>query len=162
MKLWRIFRLKKKKLRLLSRVEVVFMPSEKVPVDKITGIRNQIIIFHDDFITLDGKKYMITLLSYLQLMDLCNRNNHPVPDLFINLMPIIINHPNIVFNIEIKSNLLNNYQILSYLFKHIPENILRNQCIISSFNFLLLYQLRFLFFYNGPIAIILADTNCTD
>ena len=104
---------------------------------------NQIIIFHDDFIILDGKKYMISLLSYLQLMDLCNRNNHPVPDLFINLMPIIINHPNIVFNIEIKSNLLNNYQILSYLFKHIPENILRNQCIISSFNFLLLYQLRF-------------------
>ena len=31
---------KKKKLRLLSRLEVVFMPSEKVPVDKITGIRN--------------------------------------------------------------------------------------------------------------------------
>ena len=123
---------------------------------------NQIILFHDSFITLDGKKYIINRLSYLQLIELCDQNNHPVPDLFINLIPTIINHPNIVFNIEIKSNRLNNYKILSYLLNHLPKNILINQCIISSFNFLLLYQLRFLFFYKGPIAIILANTNFTN
>ena len=142
--------------------QAIHLGCDGVELDVQITNDNQIIIFHDDFITLDGKKYMINLLSYLQLIELCNRNNHPAPDLLINLIPIIIHHSNIVFNIEIKSNQLNNYKILSSLLKHLPQDILINQCIISSFNFLLLYQLRFLFFYNGPLAIILADTNFTN
>jgi len=122
---------------------------------------NQIILFHDDFIFYDNKKYMISSISYKKLKNICQKNQVTEPDLFSELIPIMINNSNIVFNIEIKSLKIMNSKILDYIFTHIPRTILHNQCIISSFNYFLLFQIRFLFFYRGPVAFILSEFKST-
>ena len=128
-----------------------------IEIDIQTTLDNQIILFHDDFIVSNNKKYFINQISYQKIREICAINNAPQPNLFKELIPLIINNPNIVFNIEIKSRTPNNYKILSYILNNLNQEILYNQCIISSFNYFLLYQLRFLFLYRGPMALILAS-----
>ena len=119
---------------------------------------NKIILFHDDFIISNSKKYFINQLEYQHISQLCQFNNIPQPDPIEDLVNIIKNHPKIIFNIEIKSKSLNNRKTLNYILKHIPQRILLHQCIISSFNYFLLCQLRHTFFYKGKTALILDNT----
>lgn len=118
---------------------------------------NKIILFHNDFIISNSKKHFINQLEYKHIAQLCQSNNIPQPDRIEDLINVIKNHPKIVFNIEIKSRFLNNHKTLHYILKHIPQRILLRQCIISSFNYFLLCQLRFVFFYKGKTALILEN-----
>ena len=117
----------------------------------------EIILFHDDFIIDKGKKYFIRQSDYKTIIDLCHKNNTPTPPLIDDLINIIKSNNNIVFNIEIKSHAFNNFKIINYILRNIPQETLYNQCIISSFNYFLLYQLHFLFLYKGPTAFILTS-----
>ena len=120
----------------------------------------KIILFHDDYIlSSSNKKYFIQKTAYKKVIQLCIENNIPKPDLFDDLILLITNNPDIVFNIEIKSRSFNNFKILRYILNNIGQETLYNQCIISSFNYFLLYQLRFLLLYKGPMALILAKEN---
>ena len=118
----------------------------------------QIILFHDDFIVSDNhKKYFIHHTPYSKIKSLCAKKHIPHPALFKELVPIIISNPQIVFNIEIKSQRWNNFIILKSLINTTPLENLKNQCIISSFNVMLLYQLKFQFSYCYSMAYILAS-----
>tara|TARA_Y100001968_G_scaffold330662_1_gene383143 strand:- start:67 stop:813 length:747 start_codon:yes stop_codon:yes gene_type:complete len=133
------------------------MGSHGVEMDIQITEDNHIILFHDDFIDFRGKQYFINKISYKKVVELCKNTNTHQPDLFKELIPIINKYSNIIFNIEIKSTQLNNDKILNYILNKISINTLQNQCILSSFNYYLLYQLRFLFLYKGPIAPILSS-----
>ena len=118
---------------------------------------NKIILFHDDFIVFNNQQYLIRNNSYKKISEFCIETKKPKPDLFEDLISLIHKYPQIVFNIEIKSRLLNNYKILRHILNQLPKETLHNQCIISSFNYCLLYQLHFFLSYKGPIALILAS-----
>ena len=118
---------------------------------------NKIILFHDDFIVFNNQQHLIRNNSYKKISEFCIETKRPKPDLFEDLISLIHKHPQIVFNIEIKSRLLNNYKILRHILNQLPKETLHNQCIISSFNYCLLYQLHFFLSYKGPIALILAS-----
>ena len=118
---------------------------------------NKIILFHDDFIVSNTDTHIIRETNYKTIINICTQNTIPAPALIDDLINIIKNHPLIVFNIEIKSNSLNNTAILKQIFSKLPIDILHNRCIISSFNPFLLYQLKFQFSYKGSIGFILVS-----
>lgn len=134
--------------------------SHGVEVDIQTTKDHKIILFHDDYIlSSSNKKYFIQKTAYKKVVQLCIENNIPKPDLFDDLISLITNNPDTVFNIEIKSRSFNNSKILRYILNNIDQETLYNQCITSSFNYFLLYQLRFFLLYKGPIALILSNAN---
>jgi len=126
-----------------------------VEVDIQTTSDNKIILFHDEFIINKSIKHSIKNIKYKKLVELCKFNKTPQPDLMKDLICVIKNNPQVVFNIEIKSKKLYNYKILDYILNQVPKDILFNQCILSSFNFFLLIQLKFIFLYKGPLAFII-------
>ena len=117
---------------------------------------NQIIIFHDDYIQHNQKKYYIAQLSYYNIKKLCNDINTLIPPLFHEVLPLISKHPNIIFNFEIKSHFLNNHFIIQQLKRTLNHRQITQQCIISSFNYALLLQLKF-FFPTTTIGFILGS-----
>ena len=82
--------------------------------------------------------------------------NQNVPPLFQELLPLIKQNKNVIFNIEVKSNNINNYFIIKKIKEHLQKNHIVNQCIISSFNYVLLLQTR-LFFRHVLIGFILGQ-----
>ena len=119
---------------------------------------NKIILFHDDFIVSKNMyTHTIRETNYKTIINICTQNNIPAPAFLDDLIDVIKNHPLIVFNIEIKSNSFNNTKILKQIFSKVSIDILNNRCIISSFNPLLLYQLKFQFSYKGSIGFILVS-----
>ena len=104
---------------------------------------SKIIIFHDDYILYKDTKHYISKLSYFEIKQLCKYKQITMPPLLEEAIPIIINNPNIIFNLEIKSTYLNNYYILKTIKATIPLKLLTKQCIVSSFNYFLLLQLNF-------------------
>ena len=115
---------------------------------------NKIILFHDDCIMLNHKKFWISNITRSQLSNIIGKQNIPDPSDFGDLLKIILQEDETVFNLEIKSKTINNHQILSTIKKTIPENVLNNRCIISSFNFFVLLQHKFILKLSGPIAVI--------
>ena len=81
-------------------------------------------------------------------------NQKPEPPPFDSIIPLIKQNPNIILNIEIKSKALNNYIIIQHIKNQLRENKILNQCIISSFNYLLLLQMKF-FFKEATSAFIM-------
>ena len=145
---------------IISLSKSIELGSDGVEVDIQITKDYKIILFHDNFIlSSSNKKHFIHKTKYEKIVQLCIENNIPKPDLFDSLIPLIINNPMTVFNLEIKSLSLNNSKILSYILNNIDQEILYNQCIISSFNYFLLYQLRFLLLYKGSIALILGPNH---
>ena len=106
---------------------------------------NQIIIFHDDYILYQNKKHYVSQLAYFEIKDICANTKRKAPPLFEEAIPIIYNNPNIIFNLEIKSMYLINYSMINTIKSILPQNLLINQCIVSSFNYPLLLQLKFFF-----------------
>ena len=117
----------------------------------------EVILFHDDYIACGEKKYFISKTPYKTIKKICTKNQVPPPDLFLNMAPIINQNPTKLFNIEIKSTAYNNAYILRYILNNICNSALKNQCIISSFNILLLYQLKIQFNYKYSLGYILAS-----
>ena len=104
---------------------------------------HRIIIFHDDYMFYQNKNQYVSQLDYSEIKDICAHENTIVPSLFEDVIPIIYNNPNIIFNLEIKSMYLNNYSMIHAIKSIVPNKLLINQCIISSFNYSLLLQLKF-------------------
>lgn len=118
----------------------------------------KLIIFHDFNIHVDGKQYFISELSYMEIIKIFKSIQQTPPVLFNNIVPIINQHPDIVFNIEIKSNKYNNLKCIKLLNQTIPDKIKYNQCIFSSFNFLFLLQLKFYLGKKIFIGMILSSS----
>ena len=141
-----------------SILKSIELGSHGVEIDIQITKDNKIILFHDNFIISSNiHTDIIQETNYKMIIKLCNKKKIPKPALIDDLIDIIKAHHNVVFNIEIKSNTFNNSKILKQIFSKIPNDILKDRCIISSFNFLLLYQLKFQFSYKGSIGFILAS-----
>ena len=69
----------------------------------------------------------------------------PEPPEFDLIIPIMIQHPHIIFNIEIKSTAINNHIMINHIKNQLTSHKINEQCIVSSFNYLLLLQTKFLF-----------------
>lgn len=121
---------------------------------------NKIIIFHDNYILHNKHKHQISKLSYDDIKKLCKDMQIINPPLFKEAVPLIRRYPEIIFNIEIKSHFLNNYPIIYQLKQILSSKKLTKQCVLSSFNYSLLLQLK-LFFSNANIAFILGGNQLT-
>ena len=117
---------------------------------------NQIIIFHDDYILHNQRKHYIAQLPYDNIKKLCHDINIIIPPLLEEALPIISRYSDIIFNFEIKSKSLNNYFIIQELKRTLNYNQIIQQCIISSFNYTLLLQLK-TFFPQVAIGFILGS-----
>ena len=115
---------------------------------------NKIIIFHDRHILSKNKKHFISKLNYQEIKLICAQKKQPTPELFDFILPIMKKNPHIIFNIEIKSDCYNNNQIIKLLDRLIPDSIKNNQCIFSSFNYCLLFQLKLYFKNKTFIGLI--------
>ena len=141
-----------------SILKSIELGSHGVEIDIQITKDNKIILFHDDFIISNNTRtHIIREMNYETIVNLCKKNNIRTPALIDDLIDIIKNHPHTVFNIEIKSNLFNNAEILRQIFSKIPRHILNDRCIISSFNPLLLYQLKLQFSHKSSIGFVLAS-----
>ena len=137
-------------------VKSISLGSNGVEFDIQITADNQIILFHDDYIvSSQNKKHFIKKTNYSVICQLCKADKAPPPAHLDEVLNIIKNHTQVIFNIEIKSNSANNFKILKQVLSKIPKEALRNRCIISSFNPLLLFQLKLQFFYKGSTALIL-------
>ncbi len=116
----------------------------------------KLIIYHDMYIEKENKAFYINELTYSQIRKIMKNLNENTPPLFSELLPIIKKNKNIIFNIEIKSNKLNNFLVIRKIKEYINENNIVNQCIISSFNYMLLLQMKF-FFRNVLIGLIIGQ-----
>ena len=116
----------------------------------------KLIIYHDMYIEKENKAFYINELTYSQISKIMKNLNENTPPLFSELLPIIKKNKNIIFNIEIKSNKLNNFLVIRKIKEYINENNIVNQCIISSFNYVLLLQMKF-FFRNVLIGLIVGQ-----
>ena len=116
----------------------------------------KLIIYHDLHIQKDNKTLYINQLTYFQISKIMKSINQNVPPLFQELLPLIKQNKNVIFNIEVKSSNINNYFIIKKIKEHLQKNHIVNQCIISSFNYVLLLQTR-LFFRHVLIGFILGQ-----
>lgn len=116
---------------------------------------NQIILFHDYYI-IDQKnrKQLVNDISYKEIKNIFDKKNIQAPDTIEDLIPLMKDNPNIVFNLEIKSLKIFNNMIIQAIIDKIPSKILKKQCIISSFNYFLIAIIK-LFYCNYSIAMIL-------
>lgn len=105
----------------------------------------KVILYHDMFIKKQNEIFYINELTYYQLEKVMRELNESPPPLFNEILPIIKQNKKVIFNIEIKSNKLNNYFIIKTVKNYLQKNDIVNQCIISSFNYLLLLQMKFCF-----------------
>ena len=105
----------------------------------------KVILYHDMFIKKQNEIFYINELTYFQLEKVMRELNESPPPLFNEILPIIKQNKKVIFNIEIKSNKLNNYFIIKTIKNYLQKNDIVNQCIISSFNYLLLLQMKFCF-----------------
>ena len=116
----------------------------------------KLIIYHDLYIQKDNKTFYINELTYFQISKIMKILNKNVPPLFKELLPLIKQNKNVIFNIEVKSSKINNYFIIKKIKEHLQKNHIANQCIISSFNYVFLLQMR-IFFRNVLIGFILGQ-----
>ena len=115
----------------------------------------RIILFHDLYITNNNKKQKISNLTYEKINNILAQQDIPAVPLFDDFIYMIRKYPQIVFNIEIKSQGLINYSIVKQLHAKIAgDPSLINRCIISSFNILIMCHCKFLFHRNALGLII--------
>ena len=142
---------------LLAINEAIKRGADGVEFDIQLTKDKQIILFHDDYILCRGEKHFINKTSYRTIKQICITNKVPAPDPFHKAILIINQNPTTLFNIEIKSTQWNNAHILKYILSNISDTALKKQCILSSFNIVLLYQLKIQFNYKYSLAYILAS-----
>ena len=128
-----------------SVVKAIDLGCDGIEIDVRRTKDNKIIIFHDDYIIFHNLHCKVSKLTYSQIKQIMKENQRPQPALFNYILPIIKKNPSIIFNIEIKSKDINNHFIINYIKKELIDNKILNQCIISSFNYLLLLQIRWKF-----------------
>lgn len=116
----------------------------------------KLIIYHDMYIEKENQTFYINELTYFQISQIMQDLNEKTPPLFSELLPIIKQNKNVIFNIEIKSNKFNNYLIIKKIKEDIHKNNIINQCIISSFNYTLLLQIK-LFFRHVLIGLLVGQ-----
>ncbi len=116
----------------------------------------KLIIYHDLYLKKNNKILHINELTYFQICKIMKKLNQNIPPLLSELLPIIKQNKNIIFNIEIKSNKLNNHFIIKKIKEFIQKNHIVSQCIISSFNYVLLLQMR-LYFRNVLIGYVIGQ-----
>ena len=102
----------------------------------------KIIIFHDFDIALGKNQHFISQLTYQEIISLCKAKKITPPDLFDSVIPLMSKNPDIIFNIEIKSQAYNNFKIINFLNHLLSEPLMQNQCIFSSVNPFCLIQLK--------------------
>ena len=69
----------------------------------------KVILYHDIYIKKQNEIFYINELTYYQLEKVMRELNENPPALFNEILPIIKQNKKVIFNIEIKSNKLNNY-----------------------------------------------------
>ena len=118
---------------------------------------NQIIVFHDDFITdMKNKKHNIVNLSYYKLNEIFLKTHNQ--KIFL-LREVLQNIPNKTpLNIELKSKSINNSIFIEKLGLILNQDYNQDYVVISSFNYIALYQYKF-FFRNTKIGFLLDKIN---
>ena len=115
-------------------------------------------MFHDLYINNNNQKHKISNCTHDQINIFLDKQGIPPAPLFDDFISLIKNHPHIIFNIEIKSQKLINYTFINELYCKISINPeLLKRCIISSFNFLVIFQCKLLFDRNMLGLIICSN-----
>ena len=130
---------------IISFCKAIDLGCKGIEMDIQTTKDKKLIIYHDLFIKYNDKILYVNKLTYSQITQIMKKLNKNIPPLFSQMLPIIKQHKNIIFNIEIKSNQVNNYFIIKKIKEYLYKNEIINQCIISSFNYILLLQIKFFF-----------------
>jgi len=130
--------------------------ADGVEIDVQITKDQKIIVFHDDYIDWGNKKYSITKFSYLELNNIYLKKYNQKIFLLEEALQIIPN--NIFLNIEIKSQRINNKIFIEKLEFTLNQNYISNTIIISSFNYLALYQYQRTF-KNTQIGLLLDNIN---
>ena len=129
---------------ILSFKKAIILGCNGVETDIQSTKDSKIILFHNHhLIDKNNKKHLINKLNYKEIELISKANNTQPPNTLEQLIAIMKEHENIVFNIEIKSLKINNIKSLKIILEKIPNKTLKEQCIISSFNYCLLFQLNF-------------------
>lgn len=118
---------------------------------------NILILFHDVYITHNNKKCYISNLSHEEINNILARQHTPEASLFDDFMLMVKKHPDIVFNIEIKSQHFINRKIVQKLYSTLSNDSgVMNQLIVSSFDFLIMLHCKH-FFHRDAIALIICS-----
>ena len=120
---------------------------------------NQIILFHDHHVKDNQQTKPISALHYNDIKKIFQEKKENPPSKIEELIFIMKKNPNIIFNLEIKTLKVNNYKILKILKNKISKEILNNQCILSSFNFLLIFTIKH--YYDDCNTAIIIGKNRT-
>ena len=116
----------------------------------------EIIVFHDYFIDWKNKEYQIVNFSYSKLNEIFLKKYNQKIFLLDEVLQTIPN--NIFLNIEIKSKSMNNKIFVEKLGFTLNQNNLSESIVISSFNYLVIYQYQKIF-KNTPIGLLLDNIN---
>ena len=119
---------------IMSFCKAIELGCEGLELDVQITKDKKLIIYHDLYIQKENKSFYINELTYFQISKIMKSLNEKTPPLLSELLPTIKQNKNIIFNIEIKSNKINNYLIINKIKEYVNENHIANQCIISSFN----------------------------
>ena len=125
--------------------KAISLGCQGIEMDVQKTLDNHIIIFHDDYIVFKNSTHKISELTYSTIKYMLNKKNKASPPLFNSIIPIIKQNPKIIFDIEIKSTKIINSVIIRHIKKQLTTNNVIDQCIISSFNYFLLLQIKLLF-----------------
>ncbi len=130
--------------------------ADGVEIDIQKTIDNKIILFHDSYFEYNSSKKYISTTTYKELVNICIRNNVNPPDKFVDFLIFASKYPNIIFNIEIKSQGIFNFDIVSLLKEELRSHQLNNQIILSSFNFIIMMICK-IFFSRKMLALIISS-----
>ena len=139
-----------------SFVEAINLGCEGIEMDVQLTKDNHIIIFHDYHIIFKKSYHKIKDLNHSTIKYMMRKMQKPEPPVFDLVIPLITQHPNTIFNIEIKSRAINNHIIIKHIKNKLTTHKINEQCIVSSFNYLLLLQTKFLF-KESSIALIMGE-----
>ena len=118
---------------------------------------NQIIVFHDDYITdLKNNQHSIVNLSYSKLNEISIKKYNQKVYLLDEILKVI--PARTLVNIEIKSKNTNNYTLIKKLGPILNRNYNQDHIVISSFNYIVLYQYK-IFNRDTRIGLLLENIN---
>ena len=137
--------------------KAISLGCDGIEVDLQKTKDNKIILFHDDYITTNHRKHYIYENTLNQINKLCKTINLPAPDTLKELACVIKRNPKIVFNLDIKSLKIINSNYLKLIRKTVTTKTLIKQCILSSFNYALLIQMKLTFNSKISMACILGS-----
>jgi len=126
---------------LASFQKAIDLGMDGVELDVQLTADKKIVVYHDWHIEINGKMQLIEKLNYkhIQNISLGKDNSNKIP-LLSDVLDILNN--NCIINIEIKSQYIINTNIEKIILFYIKKYKFEKNCIISSFNPMILYRIK--------------------